>query len=90
MATVIIGVGVMAMLQLLVYSVVARQGRRSVYLVWLALVVLVALGTTATSLEGLVAVVLCVDAALLAVLFGVSLVLLERRVSATAEAPAGQ
>ena len=29
---------VLAMLQLLVYSVLARQGQRSVYLVWAALV----------------------------------------------------
>lgn len=80
----------LAMLQLLVYSVVARQGRRSVYLVWLALAVLVALGTTASTLEGLVAVVLSVDAALLALLFAVSLVLLQRRPSGDgATAPAG-
>jgi O-antigen/teichoic acid export membrane protein len=63
----------LAMLQLLVYSVVARQGRRSVYLVWLALVVLASLGSTVTSLEGLVAVALGVDAALLAVLFAVNI-----------------
>ena len=39
---------VLAMLQLLVYSVLARQGQRSVYLVWGALVVLVGVGLTST------------------------------------------
>lgn len=64
---------VLAMLQLLVYSVLARQGRRSVYLVWAALVVMVGVGLTCSSLRGLLTVVTCTDAALLAVLLVVSL-----------------
>ena len=57
---------VLAMLQLLVYSVLARQGQRSVYLVWAALVALVALGLTVSTVDGLLAVVLTIDLALLA------------------------
>lgn len=58
---------VLAMVQVLVYSEVARQGRRQTTLVVLALVVLtgLALGTVST-LTGLILVVLAVDALLLA------------------------
>jgi len=64
---------VLAMLQLQVYAVLARQARRSVLLVWAALVVLVVMGLRADSLEGLVTTVVTVDAALLAVLTVASL-----------------
>jgi O-antigen/teichoic acid export membrane protein len=64
---------VLAMLQLQVYAVLARQARRSVLLVWGALLVLVVLGLRADSLPGLVASVVGVDAALLAVLTVASL-----------------
>ena len=64
---------VLAMLQLLVYSVLARQGRRSAYLVWAALVVMVVVGLTCSSLRGLLTVVTCTDAVLLAVLLAISL-----------------
>jgi O-antigen/teichoic acid export membrane protein len=64
---------VLAMLQLQVYAVLARQARRSVLLVWAALVVLVVLGLRADSLEGLVTTVVVVDAALLVVLTVASL-----------------
>lgn len=64
---------VLAMLQLQVYGVLARQGRWSVLLVWGALVALVALGSQADSLAALVTVALGVDAALLVVLTVVSL-----------------
>jgi O-antigen/teichoic acid export membrane protein len=66
---------VLAMLQLLVYSVLARQGQRSVYLVWAGLAVLVALGLTVSTLDALIAVVLSVDVTLLALLTLVSLYL---------------
>jgi O-antigen/teichoic acid export membrane protein len=69
---------VLAMLQLLVYSVLARQGQRSVYLVWAALVALVAAGLTVSTVDGLLAVVLTIDLALLAALVFVSLYLLNR------------
>ena len=71
---------VLAMLQLLVYSVLARQGQRSVYLVWAALVALIALGLTVSTVDGLLAVVLTIDIALLAALVFVSLYLLNRPV----------
>jgi O-antigen/teichoic acid export membrane protein len=63
---------VLAMLQLQVYAVLARQGRRSVVLVWAALVALVVLGLQTDSVVGLVTVVVLVDAALLVVLTGAS------------------
>ncbi|KRE96139.1 hypothetical protein ASG76_03595 [Nocardioides sp. Soil774] len=70
----------MSVLQLLVYSVLARQGIISMALVWLALVVLVGIAsTTATTVPGLLCVVLAVDAALLVVLLVVSLVTLRGR-----------
>lgn len=59
---------VLAMLQLLVYSVLARQGRRSVYAPWAALVVLVAVGLTCETPGELLTVVVIVDATLLAAL----------------------
>lgn len=75
---------VLAMLQLLVYSVLARQGRRSVYLVWAALVVMVGVGLGCSSLRELLTVVTCVDAVLLAVLLAISL----RVVRPASDAPA--
>lgn len=54
----------LSMLQLLVYAVLARQAHRSVLLVWLALVVLVALGLLTSEFEQLLAVVILVDGAL--------------------------
>lgn len=59
---------VLSMLQLLVYSVLARQAHRSVLLVWLALVVLVVLGLLTTEFEQLLTVVILVDASLFVVL----------------------
>ena len=53
----------LAMLQLLVYAVLARQGRRSVYAPWAALVLVVVLGLNCDSLGSLLAVVVGVDAA---------------------------
>ena len=78
---------VLAMLQLLVYSVLARQGQRSVYLVWAALVVLVGLGLTVSTLDGLLAVVVTVDTTLLVTLFTLSLWLLRRPIEETEDAP---
>ena len=64
---------VLSMLQLLVYSVLARQAHRSVLLVWLALVVVVGLGLLTSEFEQLLAVVIAVDSALFAVLLVLSL-----------------
>ncbi len=66
---------ILAMLQLLVYAVLARQGRRSGHLVWAALVVLVAAGAATSSLHGLLLTVIAVDALLLAALLVASLVI---------------
>ena len=63
----------LAMLQILVYSVLARQARRSVYLVWLALGAVVGLGALADTFQQLLGVTLSIDAVLLLVLAGVSL-----------------
>jgi O-antigen/teichoic acid export membrane protein len=73
----------MSVLQLLVYSVLARQGIVSMALVWLALVALVGLASTTTAtVPGLLAVVLAVDVTLLAVLLVVSLTTLRGRATA--------
>ena len=73
----------MAILQLLVYSVLARQGILSMMLVWVALLVVVVLAATVVStVAGLLAVVLGVDLALLAVLLPISLIKLRERSTA--------
>lgn len=63
----------LAMLQLQVYAVLARQGRRTVVLVWAALAVVVVLGLRTDSVIGLVSVVVTVDGVLLSVLTVASL-----------------
>ncbi|MBD3925930.1 oligosaccharide flippase family protein [Nocardioides cavernae] len=70
----------MSLLQLLVYSVLARQGTVSMALVWVALGAVVAMATTMVSTVGdLLAVVLSVDLVLLAVLLPISFVKLRQR-----------
>lgn len=76
---------VMALLQLLVYSVLARQGRLSVYLIWVALVALVGLALTVSTVGGLLAVVLSVEVALLVVLLAISFAKLRSPVAAAAQ-----
>ena len=69
----------MAILQLLVYSVLARQGTASIVLVWAALAALVGIATTMIStVAALLATVLVVDAVLLVVLLVISAVMLRR------------
>jgi O-antigen/teichoic acid export membrane protein len=63
----------LSMLQLLVYSVLARQGRRSVYLVWAAFVVVVCVGYFVTTLHQLITLVVSTDLVLFVVLLGVGL-----------------
>ena len=58
----------LAMLQLMIYNIVARQRQRTVLLVWVALVVLVAAAYAVDSLTSLLTVVVCIDAALFVVL----------------------
>ncbi len=59
---------VLAMLQLLVYSVLARNGRGSSVLLWVALVAMLLVGSTAETAAGLVLRVVTVDACLLVAL----------------------
>jgi O-antigen/teichoic acid export membrane protein len=64
---------VLSMVQLLIYSVLARQARRAVLLVYAALVAVVAVGQLAGSVNELMLLVLAVDLALLASLVVVAL-----------------
>jgi O-antigen/teichoic acid export membrane protein len=64
---------VLSLLQLLIYAVLARQGTRSVYLVWVALLVLLGVGSQASSVLGLLLVVTAVDSALFLSLLAISL-----------------
>src|SRR3546814_19043732 len=69
----------LSMLQLLVYSVLARPGTRSIYPVWAALVALVAGGlTNVNTLCELLQLVLAVHGGLAAVLFSVCLLNIRR------------
>jgi O-antigen/teichoic acid export membrane protein len=63
---------ILAMLQLLVYSVLARRGTRSTYLVWAAVVVLVLATIGVSTLDALLVTVIVVDLVLLAVLTVIS------------------
>jgi len=73
----------MSLLQLLVYSVLARQGKGSMALVWAAFACVVVLAATRVSTVGeLLGVVLAVDLALLAVLLPISFVKLRERAAA--------
>ncbi len=65
-------------IQLLVYSVLARQGRRTVAAVWIALVLLVVTGLEAGSTNQLLGVVIAVDLLLFAALLVGALLLLRR------------
>jgi O-antigen/teichoic acid export membrane protein len=59
---------VLSVLQLLVYSVLARRSRLSAYLLWIAVAAALALGAMQTTVEGLVWTVLSIDTVLVAVL----------------------
>jgi O-antigen/teichoic acid export membrane protein len=63
----------LSMLQLLVYAVLARQGRRSVYLVWAAFLTVVGVGYFLSSLHALITLVVCTDLALFALLLALSI-----------------
>ena len=78
---------VMSMVQLLVYSVLARQDRSSGFVVWIALAAMIGLGLTADSLNGLLTIVLAVDAVLLVVLLAMAWRTLRREDAEPAPAP---
>ncbi len=63
----------LAMLQVMVYDVVARQHRRSVYVIWAALLAVLVAAPFVGSVTALLVVVAVVDTLLLAVLLVVSL-----------------
>jgi len=77
---------VLAMLQLLVYSVLARRGTRSTYIIWGGVVVLLVAALQTSTLDGLLLTVLAVDTVLLVVLTAVSFWRL-REPAAEAEPP---
>jgi O-antigen/teichoic acid export membrane protein len=64
---------VWAMIQLLVYDVVARQNKRSVLVVWAGMAALVALAPTVASMPFLLTAVLVIESVVLLVLVGLSL-----------------
>ncbi|HEX2892728.1 MAG TPA: polysaccharide biosynthesis protein [Marmoricola sp.] len=68
----------LSMLQLLVYSVLARQGKRSAYLVWAAFLVVVVVGYFVTTLNQLITLVVATDLTLFVVLLGLSLYTLRK------------
>lgn len=78
----------LALLQLLVYAVLARQARRSVLVVWGALLMIVVLGLRTDSVSGLVGVVVGVDAVLLVVLTLASLRLARQPAPSASPVPA--
>ena len=69
----------LAMLQLLVYAVLARQGGRSMALFWVALAALAVAGGAVSTLDGLVVTVAVIDGVVLAALLGLSLWRLSRQ-----------
>ena len=58
----------LALLQLMIYNIVARQRQRAVLLIWAALAVLAVTASLVGSVTGLLTVVVCVDTALFLVL----------------------
>ncbi len=52
---------VLAMLQLLVYALLARRSQRTTLVFWIALLVVTAIGLTTSSINSLLAIVLCMD-----------------------------
>lgn len=77
----------LSMIQLLVYSVLARRGRWTLLLVWAALVFAVVVGLLQDSLVGLATTMVVADAVLLVLLLGVTVYILREGVPA-AEEPA--
>lgn len=64
----------LALVQLMVYEVVARQHRASVYVIWVGLLAVVAAAPFVTGFESLVLVVIAIDLTLLVVLVATALV----------------
>ncbi|MFN8189651.1 MAG: polysaccharide biosynthesis protein [Nocardioidaceae bacterium] len=77
----------LSMLQLLVYSVIARRGHLSTYGLWLGLAVLVGVGLTIHRLNQLLSLVVAVDLVLCAALLFVSMARLREPAGAPAGSP---
>ena len=75
----------LAMLQLLLYSVLARRGQRTVYAVWAALACIVVVGLTTSTVGGLLAVVIATDALLFAAMLVATLLILQRAAAPSPE-----
>lgn len=75
----------LSMIQLLVYSVLARRGRWTLLLVWAALVFAVVVGLLQDSLVGLATTMVVADAVLLVLLLGVTVYILREGVPASEE-----
>jgi O-antigen/teichoic acid export membrane protein len=73
----------LAILMMAVYGLIARGGSRSVYLTWVALAGIIAIGLTVHSVSGMLTVVIAVDAVL-----AVVLLVAHQRASASVAAPA--
>ena len=73
---------VLALMQLLVYNLVARQSRRTVIVVWVALGTLAVVGRFAHTFEQLLAIVLAVDTTLLVLLIALNALDRGRRTAA--------
>ena len=80
---------VLSLLQLLIYSVLARQGTKSVYLVWFALVVLLVVGLNTSTVLELLVVVTAVDTVLFLTLLAISFHRLRLRSRRRASARSG-
>jgi O-antigen/teichoic acid export membrane protein len=76
---------VLAMLQLMVYDVVARQHQRMVFVVWAALAALVCVAPFVDTVNGLLAAVVAVDVVLLLVLLAASLLVRSSTTEASPE-----
>jgi O-antigen/teichoic acid export membrane protein len=77
----------LAMIQLLVYSALARRQRRAVMIIWTALVVLVAVAVTLSTATSLVLLVMCVDAGVFLALFALAASAPSARTQAASEQP---
>lgn len=77
----------LAMLQLLVYSVLARQGRWPVLLIWAALISLMVLGWQTSTVESLLWTVIAVDGVLFAALLALAFQALGRPIAPTEVEP---
>jgi O-antigen/teichoic acid export membrane protein len=79
----------LSLLQLVIYSVLARQGTRSTYLVWVGVLALLAGCSAAGSVEAMVLTVTVIDGVLLAVLMAISLWRMREVEPARPDAPVG-